>query len=267
LARLPLEVQQIKACCADFYSHDWVNWLLGGSFHPGGPAATVELARKMALSLGSRVLDLDCGRGASALVLAEGLGLHIDGLEDAREGVKDAEARVTSTNWGRSINVLQGDAEELPLGPSIYDGVMCECSLCLFPNKERALQEAYRVMRPGGSLGIADVVRKPGELPPELQSLESYVSCVGAALPLQEYFDLVCGAGFTDVRWEDRRADLVAFLDDIHQRVKGVRLLVALGKLPEPLQQIERVVEVLKVARTCVQESRIGYVFITAVKA
>ncbi len=212
------------------------------------------------------MLDLVCGRAAGAMVLAEEIGLQVDGVEYAGDVVRDGADIVKSTKLAGQINVLQGDAEALPLRSSQYDAVICECSLCLFPNKEKALKEAYRVMKPGGSLGIADVIREPVEMPVELQSVESYVSCVGAALPLEEYMALIRQAGFLDVRWDDHRVDLTAFLDNIHQKLKGARILAALGKLPEPFRQVEKVVDVLKVALACVQDGRIGYVFITATK-
>ena len=63
--------REIKACCATFYQSDIVQMLLGDVLHPGGLALTQRLGQATGLSLGDHVLDVACGRGASAVHLAE----------------------------------------------------------------------------------------------------------------------------------------------------------------------------------------------------
>jgi arsenite methyltransferase len=76
--------RQIKICCATFYQSDVVRMLLGDVFHPGGLALTQHLGEVIGLGPADHVLDVACGRGASAVHLAERFGCHVTGLDWGR---------------------------------------------------------------------------------------------------------------------------------------------------------------------------------------
>jgi hypothetical protein len=63
--------QDLKSCCAPLYESDFVRLLLGGSFHPGGLKLTTRLGQLLKLGEHSQVLDVACGKGASAILLAD----------------------------------------------------------------------------------------------------------------------------------------------------------------------------------------------------
>ena len=71
---------EVKICCATFYQSDLARVLLGDVLHPGGLALTRYLGGAIGLGPGDRVLDVACGRGASAVHLAERFGCHVTGL-------------------------------------------------------------------------------------------------------------------------------------------------------------------------------------------
>jgi cyclopropane fatty-acyl-phospholipid synthase-like methyltransferase len=71
--------REIKICCATFYQSDVVRMLLGDVFHSGGLTLTRYLGEVIGLGPGDRVLDVACGRGASAVHLAECFGCHVTG--------------------------------------------------------------------------------------------------------------------------------------------------------------------------------------------
>ena len=68
-------------CCANFYEQDWVQTLLGASFHPGGIELSARLVRSLHLPAQSRVLDLACGIGTTTHLMARAFGLEAVGLD------------------------------------------------------------------------------------------------------------------------------------------------------------------------------------------
>ncbi len=76
-----MEEKNVKQCCAAFYGSDVARFLLGDSFHPGGTKLTHEIAERLHLGPGSRVLDVATGRGTSALYVAEMFGCEVVGVD------------------------------------------------------------------------------------------------------------------------------------------------------------------------------------------
>jgi arsenite methyltransferase len=112
-------------------------------------------------------------------------------------------------------------AESLPLADRSVDAVICECALCTFPNKPRAVAEFARVLRPGGRVGITDVT-STGHLP-GLEGLVAWIACIVDARSVAEYRELLRDAAFhTDIT-EDHRDALVRLID-------MVRACVVIGK-------------------------------------
>jgi arsenite methyltransferase len=92
-----------------------------------------------------------------------------------------------------------GDIEGLPVNTAEIDVVISNCVLNLVPDKSKAFQEIYRVLKPGGHFSISDIVLQ-GELPAKLKSLvELYAGCVAGALQRDEYLQVIRDAGFTDL--------------------------------------------------------------------
>ncbi len=132
---------QIKVCCATFYHSDVVRMLLGDVFHPGGLALTRHLAEAIELGPGDYVLDVACGRGASAVHLAEHFGCHVTGLDYGAENVAAAKAHAADSGVAHLTTFRQGDAEGLPFCDDTFNAVASECSFCTFPDKATAAAE------------------------------------------------------------------------------------------------------------------------------
>ena len=87
----------------------------------------------------------------------------------------------------------------MPVGGDIADVVVSNCVLNLVPDKEQAVKEIYRVIKPGGHFSISDVVLI-GDLPEALlKSAEMYAGCVAGALPKSKYISIIHDAGFKNV--------------------------------------------------------------------
>jgi SAM-dependent methyltransferase len=195
--------QQAKACCADLYHSDLARMLLGDSLHPGGLRLTNRLGRLLGLNRGAWVADLASGQGASASAIARSFHCRVIGIEYRREALVRARQMALDAPVSADIWFVQGDAEMPPLKPESLDAVFAECSLSVFPNKQLAVDQATRLLKPGGRLGITDVTVEPGFLPQELDNPLGQMLCVTGALGVEGYARLLSDAGLSKIYRED----------------------------------------------------------------
>ena len=161
LSPLDLETDP-KGCCARLYESDAVRWLLDDQLHPGGERLTLRLAQLAGVASGARVVDVACGSGATALLLARQLGCEAVGVDLGARAI--AQAR-RAAGAGERVSFLIGDAEALPLPDAGFDVALSECSLCTFPDKPRAIAEMARVVRAGGTHRDRRRHRRPRRTP------------------------------------------------------------------------------------------------------
>jgi 2-polyprenyl-3-methyl-5-hydroxy-6-metoxy-1,4-benzoquinol methylase len=121
---------QVKSCCAAAYSSDVVTLLLGESYHPGGLGLTRRLASHLSPSPGARVLDVACGRGATALLLAAEHRARVGGVDLSPANVALAQGAASAAGLADRVAFCVGDAERLPYPEATFDAVVCECALC-----------------------------------------------------------------------------------------------------------------------------------------
>ncbi|WP_327372922.1 methyltransferase domain-containing protein [Streptomyces sp. NBC_01216] len=257
--------EEIKSCCADAYAKDVVALLLGESYHPGGTRLTLRLADRLGLAPGMRVLDVASGRGTTALLLADRYQVRADGVDYAPTGVALAREAAEAAGLADRVSFTTGDAERLPYGDAVFDAVVCECSLCVFPDKARAAGEFARVLKPGGRVGVTDVIARPDRLPPELRGLGARIACVADARPQSAYTAILAAAGLRTVATERHDRAMVRLIDQIEARLALVRRtaptrLAASGVDPASAR------DVLDAARAAVAGGDLGYLLLTAVR-
>lgn len=233
---------EVKACCAAAYATAAARFLLGDSFHPGGAALTAELISALDVRAGDTVVDVASGRGTSALQLACTTGCEVIGVDLAPPSDPPDDGRV---------RFVHGDAEALPLDDRSVDGALCECALCTFPDKEQAVSELARVLRPGARLALSDMTAEPSRLPEELTSLQAWVACIADARPLPEIAALLERAGFDVERTEQRDRALVELLDRVEARLQLARMLQA-ASIAEGRALVDS-------ARRAVEQGVLGY--------
>ena len=166
----------------------------------GNPTALIELQP------GQTVLDLGSGGGIDVLISAKrvgptgkvyGLDMTDEMLALARENQR--KAGVTNAEF------LKGAIEAIPLPDQSVDVIISNCVINLSVDKDAALREAFRVLKPGGRLAVSDVVIR-GEVPAEVRrSMELWVGCVAGALRDDDYAAKLKTAGFEDVDVETWR--------------------------------------------------------------
>jgi SAM-dependent methyltransferase len=160
----------------------------------GNPTAVANLRS------GETVLDLGSGGGIDVLLSAKRVGPSgkVYGLDMTDEMLALA---ISNRDQAGATNVefLKGYIEEIPLPANTVDVVISNCVINLSIEKQRVFAEMYRVLRPGGRLGISDVVAD-SELSPEQRAERgSYVGCIAGALSFREYEDGLRAAGFEDI--------------------------------------------------------------------
>ena len=256
----------LKACCAAAYAQDWVSLLLGDSLHPGGLELTRRLGTLLQLGPDDRVLDLACGLGATSVFLATEFGCHVTGVDYGAEQVDRASEAAAAAGVSHRTAFRVGDAENLPFDPSSFTAVICECSFCTFPSKDRAAAEMGRVLAPGGRLGLTDLTVN-GPLPEELQGLAAWVACVADARPVAEYAATLAAHGFATVVTEDHPAALSRLIADIQTRLLGVTVMARLGKVDLGDVDLTDAQRLVRLARDATRAGTLSYGLITATTA
>lgn len=252
---------QVKACCADFYQHDLATLLLDDDYHPGGQRLTRRLAQLLQLRSGQRVLDLACGRGMTALLLAQEHGSEVVAVDIGVESLARARMHASARGLDHRVHFYTGDAELLPLKEASVDAAICECALCTFPDKPTAAAELTRVLRPGGRLGLADVTVDPDRLDPQLRTLAARLACIADARPVEDYRQLLENAGLRVAVVERHDAALLELIERIDARITMLGMLaLSFGIDPQSIH------DVLQCAERAVREGHAGYALIVATK-
>ncbi len=152
---------------------------------------------------GETVLDLGSGGGIDVILSAKRVGPHgtVYGLDMTDEMLTLARRNADEAGV-RNVHFLRGEIEHIPLAAASVDVVISNCVINLSPDKAAVLAEMARVVRPGGRLGISDVVAEDDLTPAERAERGSWAGCVAGALSREEYVAGLGAAGFEDVTVE-----------------------------------------------------------------
>jgi SAM-dependent methyltransferase len=160
----------------------------------GNPTAVAEL------KAGETVLDLGSGGGIDVLLSARrvgptgfayGLDMTDEMLELARRNAAEAGAS--------NVEFLKGRIESIPLADASVDVVISNCVINLSTDKAAVLAEIARVLRPGGRMGVSDVVADDALSPADRASRGSFAGCIAGALSFTEYRAGLDAAGLVDI--------------------------------------------------------------------
>jgi SAM-dependent methyltransferase len=159
----------------------------------GNPVAVADLHP------GERVLDLGSGGGIDVLLSArrvgpEGFAYGVDMTEEMLELARANAAEAGATN----VEFLAGTIEDVPLPDGAVDVVISNCVVNLSGDKPAVIAEMFRVLVPGGRIGISDVVAEDHLTPAQRAERGSDVGCIAGALSRAEYLDGLRAAGFVD---------------------------------------------------------------------
>src|SRR5438876_1465529 len=205
----------------------------------GNPTALADLHE------GAVVLDRGSGGGIAVLLSAKRVGptgkaYGLDMTDEMLALARANQAKAGATN----VEFLKGEIEDIPLPSEAVDVLISNCVINLSADKSRVLNEAFRVLRPGGRFAVSDVVCR-GEVPDAVRrSMELWVGCIAGALEEKEYERLLADAGFTDIsveptriyEFEDARAVLsgAGLNVDVVAREVGGRIMGAFIRARKP---------------------------------
>jgi len=167
---------------------------LRASLGCGNPLAVASLQP------GETVLDLGSGGGLDVLLSARrvgpsGIAYGLDASTDMLGLARASAAQAGLTN----ARFLHGHIEDIPLPDEQIDVIISNCVINLSADKARVLAEAFRVLRPGGRLGVSDVTADEGVDPGQLAKAEQRSGCVSGTLTQPQYRDLLLAAGFAGI--------------------------------------------------------------------
>jgi ubiquinone/menaquinone biosynthesis C-methylase UbiE len=130
-------------------------------FHIRGRTATLELAQAAGLNAGKYVLDVGSGVGGTSRCLAKEFGCRVTGIDLTDEYCRAATMLTAKTGLAHLVDCRQGDATNMPFDDQAFDVVWTEHVAMNIPDKTRLYKEMYRVLKPGGTLAIYDVLAGP----------------------------------------------------------------------------------------------------------
>jgi ubiquinone/menaquinone biosynthesis C-methylase UbiE len=219
------DVLTAASCCGSSDSADvgtiFGAGLYGADEHAELPAETVEASLGCGnptavaeLHPGQRVLDLGSGGGLDVLLSARRVGPDgfVYGIDMTDEMLAAAEANKANAG-ATNVEFRKGTIEDIPLADASVDIVISNCVINLSTDKPAVLAEIFRVLVPGGRIGISDVVAEDHLSPDQRAERGSYVGCIAGALSQQEYRDELTATGFTDAS--------VTFTHEVAKQIHG----------------------------------------------
>lgn len=161
----------------------------------GNPLATASLRP------GQTVLDLGSGAGFDCFLAARAVGPNgmVIGVDMTQEMLAKARENARKNGF-TNVEFRFGEIEALPVADESVDVVISNCVINLSPEKARVFREAYRVLKPGGRLAVADIVAT-ATLPDEIKGdWAAYTGCMAGASQISELEEMLRQAGFVEIK-------------------------------------------------------------------
>jgi len=160
----------------------------------GNPAAVADIRA------GDIVLDLGSGGGIDVLLSAQRVGPtgFVYGV-DFTPAMLELAQRNASAAGATNVEFLEGHIDAVPLPDASIDVIISNCVVNLAADKSAVFSEMFRLLRPGGHLGITDVVTDDDIAPEDRARHATNIECVAGALPIGDYRHALAAAGFTRI--------------------------------------------------------------------
>ncbi|MEE8483737.1 MAG: arsenite methyltransferase [Nitrospinota bacterium] len=179
------------------YSEDELTSVPDGANMGLGCGNPVALA---SMKEGQTVVDLGSGGGFDCFLAAQKVGDSgsVIGVDMTTAMIEKARANAQKAGF-KNVEFRLGEIDNLPVADNTADVIISNCVINLAPDKPKVFRDAFRALKPGGSLMVSDIVLLK-ELPPQIkESVGALTGCIAGALLKDDYLQVIRGAGFSDV--------------------------------------------------------------------
>jgi len=189
-------------------------------FHIGGRLATEKFLSQLNFSQQDHILDVGCGLGGAARYVANKYNNRVTGIDLTEEYVETGNALCAWVKLDKHVRLHQGSALSMPFPDEVFDGAYMMHVAMNIEDKAQLFSEIYRVLRPGASFGVYDVMRnKEGELVyPVPWAAEESTSNLAT---LDQYKHALFDAGFEVAKEDNRREFALEFFKQLRSKTES----------------------------------------------
>lgn len=162
------------------------------------------------IKAGDVVVDLGSGAGNDCFVARHETGESgkVIGIDFTEAMIEKARCNAEKLGFN-NVEFRQGDIEKIPMTANVADVVVSNCVMNLVPDKQKAFNEVYRILKTGGHFSISDIVLT-GDLPEKIKNAaEMYAGCVARAIQKNDYLNIINDAGFKNIRLQKEKPIII----------------------------------------------------------
>lgn len=207
---VPDSTTNMEEAVKKFYGQIWANQKECKLKEPQESTDPAQIAheallKELAPKKGMHVLDIGSGTGETVLAIAEKVGPtgKAVGVDLTPEGIASSREKAKQRKLEHIAEFHQTNAMKLPFPNDFFDAVLSECVVNLIPDKQKSLNEKVRVLKPGGRVIMHDVVNWMPMPRVMRENSNLYCECVGGAVSIDEYVEMMKKAGLTDIKTVD----------------------------------------------------------------
>ncbi len=187
-------------------------------FHIGGKEAAIELAEMAGFQSDHRILDVGCGIGGPARLLASTIGCHVVGIDFAHQFITAARMLTEWTYLTHLVSFIEGNAKNMPFEEAEFDGVWMEHVSMNIEDKPKLFADIFRVLKPGGVLAVHEVLAA-SELPAYYPAPWAPDEETSFLIGPKALCRAAKGAGFEIEAWQDKTEDSRKFFDKFYANI------------------------------------------------
>ncbi|HZD57231.1 MAG TPA: methyltransferase domain-containing protein [Anaerolineales bacterium] len=186
-------------------------------FHIRGREATLELARAAGITSATRVLDVGCGLGGASRCIAHQFSCRVTGIDLTDEYCRVATMLAERCGLSALVDYRQGDALQLPYSNARFDILWSQHAAMNIPDKAKLYGEMFRVLNPGGTLAIYDVLAGP-TTPVHFPVPWARTPEISFLATPDELHYFLERTGFRIISWEDTTSAALEWFDKLAAR-------------------------------------------------